>query len=294
MSFIKKKDFISYPVNEKSDLLPFLLKVINKSRNSVKSILKRGQVMVDGKVTTQHNEQLFPGQTVDVLTNQASKKYSLLDGVQILYEDDAIIVINKDSGVLSMASNNPTERNAYRQLTEFVKFDHPSQRIFIVHRLDRDTSGVMLFAKDEQVKNELQSNWNEVVTKRLYTALVEGEVKEEKNTITSWLKETDSYHVYSTTDKKTGKHAVTHYKKIRGNSRNSLLEVELATGRKNQIRVHMQDIGHPIVGDKKYGASSNPIKRLGLHATTLEFVHPINKKIVTFTAKVPSSFVDLF
>lgn len=293
MSIIKQKDFISHTVNEKTDLLPFLLKVINKSRNSVKSILKRGQVMVDGHITTQHNYPLYEGQTVDILTNKASKKYSLLDGVQILYEDDDLIGINKESGVLSMGSNQPNERNAYRQLTDFVKFDHPSRRIFIVHRLDRDTSGVMLYAKNEQVKNALQYNWNEVVKKRLYTALVEGEVKEEKNTISSWLKETDSYHVYSTTDEQEGKHAVSHYKKVRGNDKYTLIEVELETGRKNQIRVHMKDIGHPIVGDKKYGAKSNPIKRLGLHATTLQLTHPTSKEMMTFTAQVPNSFKDL-
>lgn len=290
MSVIKNRDFVSYTVEEDIELLPFLLKVINKSRNSVKSILKRRQVMVDGQVTTQHNYQLSTGQEVDVLTNKAALKYSRLDGVSILYEDDSIIVINKDAGVLSMSSNNPNERNAYRQLTDFVKHDHRGNRVLIVHRLDRDTSGVMVFAKTEEVKDKLQKNWDKVVKKRIYTALVEGEVEKESDTIISYLKETSAYQVYSTQDKKDGKRAVTHYRKIAGNDQFSLLEVELETGRKNQIRVHMQDIGHPIVGDKKYGAHGNPIRRVGLHASTLEFIHPKTDKLMNFTKKAPRAF----
>lgn len=290
MNVIKNKDYISYTVKEEAELLLFLLKTINKSRNATKSILKRGQVMVDGRVTTQHNHPLVPGQNVDILTNKAALKYSLLEDISIIYEDESIIVINKDAGVLSMASSNPNETNAYRQLTDYVKHDNRKNRIFIVHRLDRDTSGVMLFAKSEQIKEILQNNWNDIVKKRIYTALVEGNVEKEKDTISSWLKETSAYEVYSSSSDNGGKHAVTHYQKIKGNNQYSLLEVELETGRKNQIRVHMQDIGHPVVGDKKYGANSNPIKRLGLHASTLEFIHPQTDELVNFTVEAPNIF----
>lgn len=213
MNPIKNKDFQSYTVEEPSELLPYLLQIINKSRNSVKSILKRGQVMVDGRVTTQHNHPLTLGQNVDILTNKAALKYALLEDISILHEDDSIIVINKDAGVLSMASDNPNELDAYRQLTDYIKHDNRKNHIFIVHRLDRDTSGVMVFAKSEQVKEKLQKNWHDIVKKRIYTALVEGNVKKEKDTISSWLKETSAYQVYSSPSDNGGKHAVTHYQK---------------------------------------------------------------------------------
>lgn len=277
-----------------TELLVFLLESMDdKSRNAVKSILKRGQVAVDGRTTTQFDDPLRPGQKVNILTNEAAKRLGRLDGISILHEDDALLVIYKDAGVLSMASKNPRDRNAYQQLTEYVKFEHPRNRIFIVHRLDRETSGVMIYAKTEAVKDKLQENWHEDVKKRLYTAVVEGDVVIEEDTISSWLNETTTHRVYSTTKDEGGKHAVTHYKKIRGNDEFSLLEVELETGRKNQIRVHMHDIGHPVIGDKKYGSRKNPIRRLGLHATTLELVHPTTGKLVTYTAPAPGVFRGL-
>lgn len=246
--------------------------------------------MIEGRIITQYNHPLKAGQTVDVLTSKAAQKYSYLHGVSILHEDDAIIVIEKEAGVLSMSAGKPKELTAYQQVNDFVKFDNRRNRVFIVHRLDRDTSGVMVFAKTEQVKEKMQNNWDTIVKKRSYTALVEGNVEKNKGTIASWLKETSTHRVYSTQDEKGGKHAITHYKKIAGNQHYSLLEVELETGRKNQIRVHMQDLGHPIVGDKKYGAQNNPIKRLGLHATTLEFMHPKTNKRVHFTVEAPDIF----
>lgn len=281
-------------MEEEIHLLPFLLKTLdNKSRNAVKSILTRGQVSVDGHIITQHNHPLSSGQTVGVLSNQASIRLSELNGVNILYEDDAIIVINKEAGILSMAASRSKDWDAYRQLTDYVKKEKRSNRIYIVHRLDRDTSGVMVYAKTKAAKEKLQKNWHDVVKERTYTALVEGNVEKQEGTISSWLKENQAMKVYSTSDKKEGKHAVTHYKKIDGNQSYTLLEVELETGRKNQIRVHMQDIGHPIVGDKKYGSKSNPIRRLGLYATTLAFYHPTMDKLVRYTVKVPDTFTNL-
>jgi 23S rRNA pseudouridine1911/1915/1917 synthase len=163
----------------------------------------------------------------------------------------------------------------------------------VVHRLDKDTSGIMLFAKNEKMKATLQENWKEIVTERMYTALVEGNVKKQSGTITSWLTESKTFKMYSSSFDNGGKQAITHYKKIRGNKNYSLLEVMLETGRKNQIRVHMEEIGHPIVGDKKYGAHGNPLKRVGLHATTLVFKHPVTGKQMKFTSKVPKKFNKL-
>ncbi len=291
MKKIKNNYSETYIVKEETELLVFLLKSLsNRSRNSVKSILKRGQVAIDGRTTTQFDDLLRPGQTVNILTNEAAKRLGRLDGISIIHEDDDLIVINKDAGVLSMASKSPKDRNAYRQLTDYVKFEHPGNRIFIVHRLDRDTSGVMIYAKSEAAKETLQQNWHKMVKKRLYTALVEGDLPVDSDTVSSWLNETSAHRVYSTDQDEGGKYAVTHFTKIEGNGNYSLLEVELETGRKNQIRVHMQDIGHPVVGDRKYGSRKNPIHRLGLHATSLEFIHPKTNKLMSYTVPVPFSF----
>ncbi len=287
----KKTDTSVYTVKESVELLPFLLEVMTKgSRNSVKSILTRGQVTVDGKMIKQHNHPLQPGQSVMILKNQAALKGDTLAGVTILHEDEDIIVINKDAGLLSVASKNETEMTAYRQITDYVKNDNPRNRIYIVHRLDRDTSGVMLFAKTEEVKEALQTAWNEVVKERTYTALVEGVLRKKEGTISSWLKESKTFKVYSNPTDNGGQHAVTHYKTIQSNKQFSLLEVQLETGRKNQIRVHMEDIGHPVVGDKRYGATGNPIKRLGLHATRLVLEHPRTGEVVRYQSDVPQPF----
>ena len=288
MSVISKQTYI---IEDVFELLPFLLETITgKSRNSVKSILKRGQVFVNGKSVTQHNYLLAPGQTVSIQSNLTARKKSVLSGVTILHEDDDIIVINKDAGLLTVAAKDPEEDTAYRQVTDYVKEGNRKNRIFIVHRLDRDTSGVMLFAKSEAVKNTLQKDWSTLVEQRVYTALVEGEVKTSADTITSWLTESKSTQVYSSPFDNGGKLAVTKYRKIKSKPDYSLLEVELETGRKNQIRVHMQSIGHPVVGDMKYGAKTNPMKRLGLHATTLSVTHPRTGELKTYTARVPGNF----
>lgn len=259
----------------------------------MKSILSRGQVSVDGHVTTKHNHPLSPGQIVGILSNAASIRLSELIGINIIHEDDSIIVINKDAGILSMAASRSKDWDAYRQLTDYVKKEKRSNRIYIVHRLDRDTSGVMVYAKTEAAKEKLQNNWHDIVKERTYTAVVNGNVEKGEGTVSSWLKETEAMKVYSTNDKKEGKHAVTHYKKLAANDDYSMMEVELETGRKNQIRVHMLDIGHPIVGDRKYGALDSPIRRLALHATTLSFLHPMTDKLVRYTVKPPQSFMKL-
>lgn len=287
----RRADTSVYTVEESTELLPFLLEMMTKSsRNSVKSVLTRGQVAVDGKMVKQHNHLLQVGQTVTILKNQAALNENKLIGVSILHEDEDIIVINKEAGLLTMASKNENEMTAYRQLTDYVKNSNPKNRIYIVHRLDRDTSGVLLFAKSEEVKEALQEKWNEIVEERLYTALVEGVVRKKEGTISSWLKESKTFKVYSSPTDNGGQHAVTHYKKVQSSKQFSLLEVRLETGRKNQIRVHMEELGHPVAGDKKYGSIVNPIKRLGLHATVLALLHPRTGELVRFHAEVPKVF----
>ncbi|SFC51948.1 23S rRNA pseudouridine1911/1915/1917 synthase [Alkalibacterium subtropicum] len=289
---IDKRGVTNYTIEEETTLLPFLLQTItNKSRNAVKSILTRGQVSVDGEEVTQHNHPLKPGQVVGIMSNRESKKRSELSGLTILHEDQDIIVINKEAGLLSVAADDPTEPTAYNQLSDYVKKENPENKIFVVHRLDRDTSGVMLYAKSEEIQQKLQNDWKNTVKERIYTALAEGAVEQEQGEISSWLKESKGIKMYSNQEDNGGKHAVTHYRKVLGNENYSLLEVELETGRKHQIRVHLKDIGHPIAGDKLYDAETNPIKRLGLHATTLVLVHPGTNKLVRYTSEVPGSFL---
>ncbi|MFC0613109.1 RluA family pseudouridine synthase [Scopulibacillus daqui] len=276
-------------VKEPSELLNFLLEHLsNRSRNSVKSILSRGQVSVNGQVITKHNFPLEPEHQVSIEWRKGPNIE--LTGLAILYEDNDIIVIEKESGLLSMASSKEKELTAYSQLMAHVRSSHPENRVFIVHRLDRDTSGVMMFAKSQKIQQHLQNTWRESVLERTYVALVEGEVKKDKDTIISWLKETKTLMMYSSRKPNDGQKAVTHYKRMQSNRHFSLLEVKLETGRKNQIRVHMKDIGHPVVGDKKYGSKSNAIGRLGLHARVLAFRHPATGKTLRFEAKVPKPF----
>lgn len=287
------EDELIYEMKDEMELLPFLREAMShRSRNSVKSILTRGQVKVDDYIVTQFDYLLHPEQTVRILKNKAAIRESTLIGLTILHEDEDLIIVQKDAGLLSVASEKEKELTAHYQLMQYVASEKQFNRIFVVHRLDKDTSGVMMFAKSEKVKRALQNAWREMVKRRSYIALVEGDVTKEEGTITSWLRETKTRIVYSSNTKDDGLKAITHYKKIQSNKDFSLLEVELETGRKNQIRVHMKDIGHPVVGDKKYGSTKNVISRLGLHARALEFIHPTTKQTVRFEAETPKSFYN--
>ncbi|MFW5435369.1 RluA family pseudouridine synthase [Paenibacillus apiarius] len=283
-----------YTVTEPAELLTYLLTVMsNMGRNSVKSILARGQVSVNDRVVTKYNFPLQPGHTVTISKERVSDE-PLFIGLTILHEDEDIIVIQKEAGLLSIASAQEQELTAYRQLMAHVRRDNPKHRIFVVHRLDRDTSGVMMFAKSEKVQQKLQQSWKDMVQERSYIALVEGQVKKPEGTISSWLKESKTLKMYSSPYPNDGLHAITHYKTIQSNRNFSLLEIHLETGRKNQIRVHMQDIGHSIVGDKKYGAKTKPIGRLGLHARVLAFVHPTKGTDMRFETNIPKTLLSPF
>ena len=288
------KPDIEFVVTEPSGLLDLLLlKLSNKSRNHVKALLTHRQVSVDGIVITQYDTVIREGQRVKIsrTAGQATKQKSTLN---ILYEDNDLIVINKPAGLLSIASDKENEHTAYRQLTDYVKTKDPENRIFAVHRLDRDTSGVLMVAKNERMKLALQDNWSDLITERGYVAVVEGKLQEKNGRIQSWLKETKTLMMYSSSTAGDGLEAITNYQVINENSEYSLLDIRLETGRKNQIRVHMKDIGHNIVGDKKYGARTNPLGRLGLHAYKLAFKHPFTDKIMCFETKTPRSFTALF
>lgn len=278
----------TFRVQEETELLNFLLENIDRGRNYVKGVLKRGQVQIDGHTETAFNTRLFPDQTVDVL--KEAPVDHLLAGISILYEDEDIVVVDKEAGLLTMASKPDAKQyTAYRELTAYVQHIDPRSRIFIVHRLDRDTSGVLVFAKNEKAKNTLQNNWHKDVDERSYLALVEGTVEKDQDTITSYLKETKTHHVYTTSNSKDAKKAILHYSVMKKSNLNSLVKVDLETGRKNQIRVQFASIGHPVVGDKQYGASGDPIGRLGLHAYVLSFKHPTTEKLMRFEAPIPAN-----
>lgn len=292
---LKDIRFINYEVKESKELLEFLLSTINhKGRNSIKSMLAREQIRVNGIVRTQYDFPLKVGQTVSVLKNNFAKSESELVGVKILFEDKDLIIVEKEANLLTVASNKERENTVYTQLINYAKKVDKRNKVFIVHRLDRETSGILIFAKSEKVQNRLQNDWHNLVKERKYIAIVEGDVTKEAGTITSYLVENEkTLKVFSTRNEKLGKKAITHYKKIDTNGNLTRLEVQLVTGRKNQIRVHMSELGHPVVGDKKYGAKINPMKRLGLHANKIVFVHPMTNELISFESKIPKSFKRL-
>ncbi|WP_283610722.1 RluA family pseudouridine synthase [Faecalispora anaeroviscerum] len=280
-------------VNEPGILFDFLRDHLRgKSRNNIKSLLARGAVLVEGRVATRHDYPVRPGQSVQVRWAPEAPPAGGRT-LEILYEDDAILVINKPAGLLSIANENEKERTAYHQMTEHVRQSDPDSRIFIVHRLDRDTSGVLLAAKTAEMKYALQDQWATIVKTRAYTAVVEGCPQPLSGQIHTWLHETKTMLVYSGEQDENGLEAITDYKVIGVAPGYSLVDVRLQTGRKNQIRVHMKEMGCPVVGDKKYGAKSNPFKRLGLHAGLLELRHPETGKLLRFEAKVPAVFLSI-
>ncbi|MFI3239033.1 MAG: RluA family pseudouridine synthase [Bacteroidales bacterium] len=271
-------------------LLDYVSKILTDfKKTKVKSMLKHNQFAVNSTPTTLYNQELKVGDRVSINFDKSFKVFSH-PRIKLVYEDDSIIVINKGYGVLSMGTDKIKDGTAYSIVREYIKYSNPMAKLFIVHRLDRDTSGLMMFAKSVEAKEKMQHNWNNMVISRTYVALVEGSVETDEGTIRSYLAENSRFEVYSTENKEEGQLAITRYKVLRRDGGYTLMDVELDTGRKNQIRVHMKDLGHPIVGDRKYGASSSPIHRLALHARTLRFVHPIEMKDMNFEIPVPAKF----
>jgi len=294
----KKKDVqtkaTDFLVEEEDTLLAWLLAHLpQKSRSLVKAVLKDSQVLVDGRAITQFDHPLVPGQRIRVHWQRTATP-RVHHGLNIVHEDDQIIIIDKPSGLLTIATDKEKRKTAYATLSDYVKKEDPDNKIFIVHRLDRETSGLLMFARNEKVKQQIQETWETTISERTYIAVVEGQVEPPEGTITSWLAESRALIVYSSQNSQHGKKSVTHYKKIRESGDYSLLQLNLDTGRKHQIRVHMQEIDHPVVGDKKYGSTLNPLRRLGLHAQILVFTHPGTGKLCRFETPIPKSFLRLF
>lgn len=275
---------------ETATLLDFLFTSLNHlSKTTVKSLLSHRQIAVNGRTTTQFDTLLKPGDKIFIGFDKASQPFSHPQ-INIVYEDDFLIVIDKAAGLLSMATERIREKTAYHILSDYLKQKDPRNRIFILHRLDRETSGLMMFAKTQEIQETLQNHWEESVLERKYVAVVEGRPLQESGTIKSYITENTAFIVHKTVAEE-GKLAITHYRLLKNNSQFSLLELELETGRKNQIRVHMQEIGTPVTGDKKYGARYNPLNRLALHAFKLRFIHPETKKEMNFETPFPKRFL---
>lgn len=272
-------------------LLEYLISnVTNKSKNNIKSLLKNRQILVNNKVITKHDYKIYKGNKI-VINYNVDRSDNNLD---IIFEDNNIIVINKRSGLLTIANTKEKEKTAYHMVRKYLNKKKKGAKVFVIHRLDKDTSGIVMFAKNPTIQKLLQDNWERQVLCREYIAIVEGVLDEKTSTIKNYLKENSTTKVYSTNDKTSGKLAITKYKVLKENKKYSLLQVNIKTGRKNQIRVHMSELGNPIIGDKKYGSKINPINRLGLHASYLEVINPITNKVMKFKSKAPRKFDNLF
>lgn len=288
---MKKQKELRFKVTENTLLQEFLLnQKTDYNLKKIKAFLKYKAVTVNGVKTSKYNYELKKGDEVIIHLDQ---KYTKELPFDLIYEDEDFIVINKPSGLLSVSTDDKVEKNVFKLVREYYWKKNPKGKIYVVHRLDKDTSGVLILAKNEILKNKLQDKWNELVTRRSYVAVVEGTNMKSGGTLTSYLMETKDGKVYSTNDTEQGKLAVTKYKVKKETKPYTLLAVNIETGRKNQIRVHLSELGYPIIGDKKYGSKENPIKRLGLHADVIEFIHPINKKKYKFEAVVPIKFTSL-
>ena len=275
-----------YIVKENEILIEFLKKMFsNLSKNSVKSLLHNEKVFVNGNMTTKYNYELNVGDVVEIREKVAKN-------IDIIYEDKDIIVINKPSGLFTVATEKEKNKTAYHLVMEYLKKKNKNNRIFIIHRLDKDTSGIIMFAKNERAKHLYQDNWNDIVKKRCYYAVIDGKMENKEGTIKSYLKENGNM-VYSVKDR-SGKLAITEYKVLKERKNISLLDINLKTGRKNQIRVHMKENKTPILGDLKYGEKSKLINRLALHAYKLELINPVTKKLLTFEVNMPNEFKTLF
>lgn len=255
------------------------------SKNNIKSLLKNGNIYINNNAVTKYNYLLKENDIVTIGKSIKTENTML----KIIYEDNNIIVVDKPTKLLTISNKNEKDETLYRKVSDYLKSQN--KKVFVIHRLDYDTSGIVMFAKNQKVQELYQRDWNNLAKKREYTAMVEG-ITNDSGHIESYLKQTKTLFVYSS-KKKDGYFSVTDYKKIENNDKYSLLKIYISTGRRNQIRCHMFDIDHPIVGDTRYKSKTNPINRLCLHASKLEIVNPINNKVMTFKSEVPSEFNEL-
>ena len=285
----KKSQEIDFIVREECELMEFLMKAMDGiSRTKVKKMLTYDLVNVNDRAVSQHDFLLKPNMRVTIKKSSEGNRFKNF-WVKIVFEDDHILVIEKKPGILS-SSTSPKDESVKSILNYYLDKSHQHANAHTVHRLDKFTSGLMIFAKSKKVALEFEEDWKERVYDRRYVALVHGELPKSQGTIASWLKDDSHYVTHSSQEDNGGKYAVSHYKKLKSGNGYSLVEMQLETGRKNQIRVHLQDLGCPVVGDSKYGDGSDPIHRLGLHAYKLCFKHPVTGEDMKFETDIPKAF----
>jgi 23S rRNA pseudouridine1911/1915/1917 synthase len=281
-------------VDEEIGLLDFLLKNAgNKSRTKIKATLRGQGIKVNGRITTQFDYQLKPGMKVSISKAKRDGQQLVSRYVKLVYEDRHIVVIEKAEGILSMAAGH-SSLNVKSVLDDYFHKSHQRCTAHVVHRLDRETSGLMIYAKDMDTEQILEHNWHDIVYDRRYVAVVSGEIEDDGGTIANWLKDNKAYVTYSSPVDNGGKYAITHFHVLARTTEHSLVEYRLETGRKNQIRVHSADMGHPVCGDMKYGNGDDPLHRLCLHAYRLDFYHPITGSRMEFETPIPPAFNRLF
>lgn len=273
-----------YTVNKNLSLIESLLENTSiTSKKDIKNYIKHEMVYVNGIVCAIATKVLNPGDEVKIFfTKRNIPEFDL----KILYEDKDLIAIDKPAGLLSISTAKEKEITAFRLVSDYIKKNNPKAKLFVVHRLDEMTSGVLLFSKNLKLKEELQSNWNDIVKTREYYCVVKGKMPK-SGKIESYLTMNHFQIVHSTKNKEKGLLAITRYETIIFKNGYSLLRVEIDTGRRNQIRVHMSEADHPIVGDKKYGSKINPINRLALHASKLSLIDPRTNKELTIISALP-------
>ncbi len=292
-AYKREGDYEHFTVNEKSGLLDFLLANVKESRSKIKATLQGRGIKVDGKCVTQFDYMLEPGMKVSVSKTKRNQNGFKSRYVKIVYEDRWLVVVEKNIGILSMAAGH-SSLNVKSVLDNYFSKSRQRCRAHVVHRLDRDTSGLMVYAKDMETEQIFERNWHDIVYDRRYVAVISGEMENEGGIVANWLKDNKAYVTYSSPVDNGGKYAVTHYHVLDRTTEHSLVEFKLETGRKNQIRVQTADIGHPVCGDVKYGNGDDPLHRLCLHAFLLCFTHPVTGERMEFETPVPTSFRRMF
>lgn len=285
-------DNLVITVKENAPLLEYLINNVSESRSKLKATLQGRGIAVNGRMVTQFDYQLKAGDKIIISRhkkqNQFKSRY-----VKIVYEDRWLVVVEKNIGILSMAAGH-SSLNVKSVLDDYFLKSRQKCRAHVVHRLDRDTSGLMVYAKDIETEQILEHNLHQIVYDRRYVAVVSGEMEQNNGTIANWLKDNKAYITYSSPTDNGGKYAVTHFQVLNRTTEHSLVEYKLETGRKNQIRVHSADMGHPVCGDMKYGNGDDPLHRLCLHAYMLCFTHPVTGEPMEFSTPIPTAFRSLF
>lgn len=288
---VRRPDHIeAFRIEAEFQLLPFMLQALApRSRTEIKALLGHSHVQVNGTTTTQFDQPLVPGDEVVI---NFTHPFLTLDTRMLkkIYEDENLIVVEKQSGLLTVPAGRNREKTALQIVEEYLKASDGHSHAYVCHRLDQFTSGILIFAKNSQVQQTLRDSWNTYVVERKYMAICEGRPEKEEGEVRSYLVENSVMKVYSTDDPEKGKLSVTRYKMLQFNGAYSQMDIQILTGRKNQIRVHMSDLGCPVAGDRKYGATTNPGGRLMLHNYALQFIHPVTRENLRFELPMPKIF----